>query len=652
MPNNDLMNAFMQINPPPQQIQPNQYGMVQGDIQPNVPNPNNLIEQPTKPIPQKNYETGLIDNLAPSSLNPPPQQSAQLKQYDTGTAVKELQGQLTNQGFYSEAVDGDFGPKTNKAVRNFQKDKGLKQDGIVGEETKAVMDVLQPPVKSKGSMRGDEFPGASLVVDPIEVSTNQKLKEEFNNWGGYNLNLEGSEDPQKDAGQLPELAQAIQSSTKTETQPLMPPSNRAEEIQQYERAQRMENLVQPDENVLEQSKQGEQPKKFKGVEEVIDIGSGFYDPLSGNVLDKDSGNVIRKASEEEARYIMETGELTQPKIEQEQGGQGQVQPTQNDIQQNAIQQAQEMFAPSSAPLTPAQLAQMGESQVGSQQLTPDQLTQALQPNQKIQPAQIKKLKESPTLKQQQYQAPLTGAEDITGDMPDKVGAFEGAMAKTGMFLKQPAVRQAMSEFAVALDPQGFGGRLGQMNIQQTQSEQYQNFLSRLKAGEKLEDIKGLDVASLSPELKQKAIAEAKVSPLDEAQTRLAGAKAGMLEKEIENYMSPQEEYAYKGVLENMKSQGGGGKERFTQEKSLFERGWKHINQMLADKYQPDMIQTPDGKIIFQWDRPEMVMQERNQMLSQFIQLSRLNPVWLSTVVSTLPPSPEKGGEDKDNRPTL
>ena len=141
----------------------------------------------------------------------------------------------------------------------------------------------------------------------------------------------------------------------------------------------------------------------KEVEEVIDIGSGFYDPLSGNVLDKDCGNVIRKASEEEARYIMETGELTQPKIEQEQGGQGQVQPTQNDIQQNAIQQAQEMFAPSSAPLTPAQLAQMGESQVGSQQLTPDQLTQALQPNQKIQPAQIKKLKESPTLKQQQYQ---------------------------------------------------------------------------------------------------------------------------------------------------------------------------------------------------------------------------------------------------------
>ena len=42
---------------------------------------------------------------------------------------------LNCNGYSSGTVDGDFGPNTEKAVRAFQKAKGLTQDGIVGKDT-------------------------------------------------------------------------------------------------------------------------------------------------------------------------------------------------------------------------------------------------------------------------------------------------------------------------------------------------------------------------------------------------------------------------------------------------------------------------------------------------------------------------------------
>ncbi|MDO5557581.1 MAG: N-acetylmuramoyl-L-alanine amidase [Clostridia bacterium] len=46
-----------------------------------------------------------------------------------------LQKKLNNLGFNSGKVDNNFGPITLNAVLSFQKAKGLKQDGIVGEKT-------------------------------------------------------------------------------------------------------------------------------------------------------------------------------------------------------------------------------------------------------------------------------------------------------------------------------------------------------------------------------------------------------------------------------------------------------------------------------------------------------------------------------------
>ena len=52
----------------------------------------------------------------------------------SGSDVKKLQETLNNHG-YSLAVDGQFGSKTQAAVRDYQKKHGLQVDGIVGVKT-------------------------------------------------------------------------------------------------------------------------------------------------------------------------------------------------------------------------------------------------------------------------------------------------------------------------------------------------------------------------------------------------------------------------------------------------------------------------------------------------------------------------------------
>lgn len=66
----------------------------------------------------------------------------QLALNSTGDCVKYLQDLLDTRGWsfnggfpYSLAIDGQFGPQTNAAVRSFQKGTGIEQDGQVGPQT-------------------------------------------------------------------------------------------------------------------------------------------------------------------------------------------------------------------------------------------------------------------------------------------------------------------------------------------------------------------------------------------------------------------------------------------------------------------------------------------------------------------------------------
>lgn len=60
--------------------------------------------------------------------------SGTLRLGSTGSAVSDLQNRLSAAGYYNGAIDGDFGQQTETAVVQFQRDRGLIDDGVVGSQ--------------------------------------------------------------------------------------------------------------------------------------------------------------------------------------------------------------------------------------------------------------------------------------------------------------------------------------------------------------------------------------------------------------------------------------------------------------------------------------------------------------------------------------
>ncbi len=58
-----------------------------------------------------------------------------------GTEVRQIQARLQNWGYKISKVDGIYGWETKSAVTNFQKNNGLKADGIAGAQTLGAMGI-------------------------------------------------------------------------------------------------------------------------------------------------------------------------------------------------------------------------------------------------------------------------------------------------------------------------------------------------------------------------------------------------------------------------------------------------------------------------------------------------------------------------------
>jgi peptidoglycan hydrolase-like protein with peptidoglycan-binding domain len=91
------------------------------------------------PEPAQTVATETIPpSAAPQVAEKTPQGQAATQENDTRN--KDIQKALKNAGFYAGTVDGKIGPKTKKAVEEFQKSKGLKVDGKIGPKTWAELE--------------------------------------------------------------------------------------------------------------------------------------------------------------------------------------------------------------------------------------------------------------------------------------------------------------------------------------------------------------------------------------------------------------------------------------------------------------------------------------------------------------------------------
>jgi len=68
-----------------------------------------------------------------------PAPTAPLKPGDNGDQVKVLQTALEKLGYSPGKIDGDYGPSTTAAVKQFQEANGLEADGVVGPKTREAL---------------------------------------------------------------------------------------------------------------------------------------------------------------------------------------------------------------------------------------------------------------------------------------------------------------------------------------------------------------------------------------------------------------------------------------------------------------------------------------------------------------------------------
>lgn len=88
---------------------------------------------------------GATATTAPAPTDTVSVSSGSLRRGARGAAVVELQNALKAQGFDPGPADGDFGPKTEAAVKAFQAAKGLEVDGVAGPKTRAALAQPQAP---------------------------------------------------------------------------------------------------------------------------------------------------------------------------------------------------------------------------------------------------------------------------------------------------------------------------------------------------------------------------------------------------------------------------------------------------------------------------------------------------------------------------
>jgi Caspase domain/Putative peptidoglycan binding domain len=102
------------------------------------------------------------------------------------TDIADLQQVLSNLGYYTDAVDGYFGPRTRSAVMAFQRANSLTVDGVVGPETSAALGLsegAEPEKPTKPVTGGGRRESLHIGINRVNAAL----------YGGWNGALSGCE---------------------------------------------------------------------------------------------------------------------------------------------------------------------------------------------------------------------------------------------------------------------------------------------------------------------------------------------------------------------------------------------------------------------------------------------------------------------------
>jgi peptidoglycan hydrolase-like protein with peptidoglycan-binding domain len=78
---------------------------------------------------------GIVGDITWLNIDEADTSDPTIREGSTGNPVRRAQKRLTLGGYDTGGVDGIFGSRTEAAVKRFQRDRHLTQDGIVGPRT-------------------------------------------------------------------------------------------------------------------------------------------------------------------------------------------------------------------------------------------------------------------------------------------------------------------------------------------------------------------------------------------------------------------------------------------------------------------------------------------------------------------------------------
>jgi hypothetical protein len=92
---------------------------------------------------------------------------ASFQRGDDGEEVLAIQKRLVELNYPLGSIDGEFGPATEAAIKNFQAAQGLEVDGVVGSATyRALMNKEMPPNRSNNAVRSILRAAYSVIGTP------------------------------------------------------------------------------------------------------------------------------------------------------------------------------------------------------------------------------------------------------------------------------------------------------------------------------------------------------------------------------------------------------------------------------------------------------------------------------------------------------